>query len=533
MKLFSHLYCALVLLWALQMALPSQAADADELESLRETTQRLIQLMVEQGVLTQEKADALLAEAKRNREAKAAAAKEEAKTSAVQDEGKTAAKASPKDQNIVRVPLIPETVKNEIREQVKQEVLTQAKTERWGEPGAIPEWLDRIKLDGDIRLRLQADRFGKSNETPETLKLNGIDVKNSTENRQRLRLRGRLGLQAKLTDKLSANFRIATGSLDDPVSTNVTQGNYNNRFTVAMDRAYLQYRPNSWLTITGGRVPNPWLHTDLVWDEDLNFDGLHANVRHRMFRDSVTGFLTIGAFPIQNVDSSNTNRAKSKWLYGVQGGAEWVQSSRASYKFGLGLYDFKNIQGKPNLTLGSNSQDDTAPQFRQKGNSVFNVDNDGNPDTNRYGLAAKFRELNLTAMADFAAFDPIHIVVAADYVKNIGYDQSEIRDRTGFDIESKTKGYQARVTVGMPVIQNKYDWNTYFAYKYLERDAVVDAFSESDFRLGGTDSKGYIVGGNYGLDKNFWLSAKWLSADAIHGPTFSVDVFQVDLNARF
>ena len=508
----------------------SVAGDKEELETLRETTLRLIQLMVDQGMMTQEKANELIQEAKLAAEKTAAE-----KTAAEQKEAKTPEVVKGKDGKpvpIVRVPLVPETVKDEIREQIKQEVLVQAKAERWGEPGANPEWLDRIKIDGDLRLRMQADRFDKSNTSPQSLQLNGINVNNSTKDRQRLRIRGRIGLQAKVNEKFGAQFRLATGSADDPVSTNATQGNYGNRYTVAIDRAYLYYQPKPWIRVVGGRMPNPWLHTDLVWDEDLNFDGIYATARRNLFKDNITGFMTAGVFPIQDVESSDANRGKSKWLYGIQGGVEWVQSPRASYKFGIALYDFKNLEGKPN-SLNSTAQNDTSPQFRQKGNSLVDIDNDGNPSTQRLALASKFREVNLTATADFAAFDPIHVLVALDYVKNIGFDRAEINSRTGSNFEEKTTGYQARVTLGMPAIEKRSDWNSYFGYKYLQRDAVVDAFTESDFRLGGTDSKGYYIGGNYGLDKNIWLSAKWLSANAIDGPKFSVDVLQFDLNARF
>ena len=62
---------------------------------------------------------------------------------------------------------------------------------------------------------------------------------------------------------------------------------------------------------------------------------------------------------------------------------------------------------------------------------------------------------------------------------------------------------------------------------------MLDAFSYSDFRLGGTNSKGYFIGGLYGVDRNSWLSAKWLSADEIDGEPFGVDVLQVDFNAKF
>jgi hypothetical protein len=65
------------------------------------------------------------------------------------------------------------------------------------------------------------------------------------------------------------------------------------------------------------------------------------------------------------------------------------------------------------------------------------------------------------------------------------------------------------------------------------RDAVLDAFTDSDFHLGGTNAKGWFIGGNYGLMKNVWLTGRWLTADVITGPPYGVDVLQVDINTQF
>ncbi len=50
---------------------------------------------------------------------------------------------------------------------------------------------------------------------------------------------------------------------------------------------------------------------------------------------------------------------------------------------------------------------------------------------------------------------------------------------------------------------------------------------------GATNLKGYTIGGNLGLSNNVWLTARYMSANAIAGPPFAVDIVQVDLNARF
>jgi hypothetical protein len=77
------------------------------------------------------------------------------------------------------------------------------------------------------------------------------------------------------------------------------------------------------------------------------------------------------------------------------------------------------------------------------------------------------------------------------------------------------------------------DWQLSLAYRHLEADAVLDAFTDGDFHLGGTNNKGYILGAQYGLGKNSWLSARWLSSNEITGLPLAVNVFQLYLNAKF
>jgi hypothetical protein len=91
----------------------------------------------------------------------------------------------------------------------------------------------------------------------------------------------------------------------------------------------------------------------------------------------------------------------------------------------------------------------------------------------------------------------------------------------------------ARITVGYPKVGNLWEWNVYTAYKYLESDATVDAFTDPDFGLGGTNLKGYIVGGRLGLGANVWAQLKWMSANSTAGSPFAVDVLQLDINGKF
>jgi hypothetical protein len=130
--------------------------------------------------------------------------------------------------------------------------------------------------------------------------------------------------------------------------------------------------------------------------------------------------------------------------------------------------------------------------------------------------------------------------LTADYVKNIGFDAIDIFKRTGARLEEETDGYQLRLDVGHNSFNGSAgseikpkDWSILLGYKYIEADAVLDAFTDSDFHLGGTDAKGWLLGANYAVDKNAWLSTRYFSADSITGLPLSIDVLLLDFNAKF
>jgi hypothetical protein len=90
-----------------------------------------------------------------------------------------------------------------------------------------------------------------------------------------------------------------------------------------------------------------------------------------------------------------------------------------------------------------------------------------------------------------------------------------------------------KVEVGKPEVAARWDWNVSLAYKYIESDSVLASLNDPDFHLGGTNAKGYILAGNLGLARNAWITMRWLSSTQVTGPPYAVDVYQIDLNARF
>jgi hypothetical protein len=484
----------------------------------------------------------------------------------------------------VRVTYVPDFVKDEIRQQVRnelrdevvKEVKVHARNEQWGVPAALPDWVNRFKLSGDFRVRFEDQFYAQDNQefsyfnwpvinSKGGLSSAGDDVfLNTTTDRQRYRIRLRLGLDAQIAENFKAGVRLATSNDRSPISINQTLGQYGKQYEVALDRAFLQYdfvdgKGTEWFTLWAGRFGNPWLSTDNLHDPDLSFEGFAGTFRlpigdspalaQDYFRsgpqyrqinmgstkpDSV--FLTLGAFPLQEV----ALESQDKWLMGAQTGFDWLFGKDVRVKAGIAYYDYKNIVAQPN-DLNSRLNDWTAPVFFTKGNSLAVIRNPSNDPagcaaseiTCLVGLASDFNIVDAMIAIDYGGFGENHVMLTANYSENVGFDEEEIFVRTGERIEPRTKAYQVRLDVGRPEVAKFGDWSTFLAYKYLERDSVLDAATDSNFHLSGTDAKGWMAGVVYGLAKNTWANVRWLSADEIDNAPLGIDVLMVDLNARF
>jgi hypothetical protein len=159
-----------------------------------------------------------------------------------------------------------------------------------------------------------------------------------------------------------------------------------------------------------------------------------------------------------------------------------------------------------------------------------------------WGLASKFHVLNLSGSLDLGYFGSTHIIVSGDWVKNLGFDANEIAARTGFQVNRNVEGWVSSVQVGWPAMDRQYAWNGFIGYRTVQRDATVDAFTEQDFHLGGTDAKGYFMGGRFAFQKNTYLVLRWYSAKAIQGVEragyngtlpYAIDVGQLDVQTAF
>jgi hypothetical protein len=535
----------LVLAPALQAA--DSTSEKESLDVLRNTVVNLLQSLVDRGVLTREQAETMVKQAQEKAASDALAA--QAKSQAEQKEEETA----------VRVPYVPQIVKDEISKQVEEQVkpqvvadvVNEAKLEKWGVPAALPEWLSRTRLYGDVTFRGQADFMAADNSYDQILNYQAINTAggiaktadpflNTTENSDRFRLRARLGLEATLTSNWSAGIRLSSGSLTDPGSASQTLGTYGGRYTVGLDEAYIRWdalptgQPG-WMSAIGGRFADPWFTpTELVYARDLTFEGVAGtwrfNLTDAIDPDRSQIYVSTGAFPMLD---QPTAPAENKWLVGAQLGTKlrWAGGQQHLQIAGA-YYDFLNVTGKENAP-DSTLLNYTAPAFIRTGNTYFDIANSTDPTVNLYALAAHFRLIDLAAAYQLA-LGKHALLLNAEAVRNVGYNEVAVEALAQQTMpKPEDIGYVAEIGYGDPVLSGRWDWMVRFGYRYVRRDALLDAWTDADFHEGGTNTEGYIIRTDLGLAPDVWLRLRYMSGNEIDGPRYGLDILQLDLNTRF
>jgi hypothetical protein len=549
-----------------------------------EQTVKLIQLLIQKGILTNSQAGALL------KETSTPARPRRGRATAPLASATDTETVPPARQGEIRVTYVPQFVRRQIADEVRAQVLDETRQEGWAAPDALPEWTKRFKLYGDFRTRYDRDSFDRGNYT-QFINFAGLNngsafdannygagsnaqsnppFLNTETDRDRVRVRARLGVQAIVDDGLVADFRVSTGSDQGPVTPNQTLGQPGDfsKFAAYIDRANLTYTGVPGLTLSVGRFADPFFATDLMFYSELGFDGLAAEYGHSVSK-TVSLFGTAGVFPILNTafDFSTNSDTKSgsanAYLLAIQGGGEWRVRPDLLARLGVGFFDFTGVQGavsapcNPPQGTGAAyicNTDDTRLLFQQLGNTVYpirsivNVPGAANPvNPQYYGLASKFAVLEVHPRVEVTSYHPFDIAIEGEYLKNLAYNRSAILDHgpvqgpvgpannlgnNGY-YQGGDTAFMIKATVGDLVIHKRWQWNVSAAYKYLQTDSTLDSINDSDFHLGGTNAEGTVLSGSLGVARDTLVSLRWFSAQTISGPQDGNTVVQLDLQSSF
>lgn len=354
-----------------------------------------------------------------------------------------------------------------------------AKTEALDKAGKKSSWADRIAWKGDFRYRYE-----------------NIDAERS-DTRERNRVRARAQITAKPADDLEIGIGIASGG-DDPVSTNQTLGGGGSTKDVRLDLAYFKWHVKPGVTLTGGKIKNPWYRPGghpLLWDGDLRPEGVALTY------DADNYFVTTGI----NFLQSDTRAGNHRISYGIQGG-----------------YTAKLGSGK--LTAGVSYFD-----YGTRGREVFFGDADeffGNSFTcadfatlSGCEYLNDYEEVELFAQLD-TRLGERPLTLFADYVQNRDVDDLD----TAWAVGAKLGKASAPNT-----------WELAWIYQDLEADALFGLVTDSDFGGGGTDVRGHVFKGGWAINKKWKISFTYFlnERNMDRGIEEDYDRLQIDTAFKF
>ncbi len=396
-------------------------------------------------------------------------------------------------QKLVEKGVLSSSEAQEIRTETNEEIAKQDKEKQEDykklAKDTLPAWVQNTKLKGDFRLRYQ------------------LDKDKGQEDENRARIRARFGLDTKVNDQVKAGIGIATGKLSDPRSTNVTLGldssstnNPGSFKDITLDYAYGQYTPFNWLTLTGGKFKNPlWQPNDLIWDGDLNPEGVAAQLSYKL-SPQLELFMNDLFFTLfeSRTDTSDA------FMAAFQPGFNYSFTNNLSLKAAAAFYLFNSVEGQAKFTK-------QATNTLVGSNYQYNYDSI-NPS------------LELGLKKPFSGFVP-YTGLFADYIYNTTNPAS---GKDGFDFGLK---------LGNEKIEDKGQWQTKLLYAKLGKDAFLDIFPDSDRYNGKTNMKSYEAIFEYGLGKNTSLGLDYYYAESLtansNGSYLPQQVLQVDWNLKF
>lgn len=344
----------------------------------------------------------------------------------------------------------------EIETAQKQQGESVKKLESAG-PAAVPDalkWMENLRFYGDFRYRHEQ-----------------IDGENVNQ-RDRHRIRARVGLKAKINEEWNFDLRLASGSDEATSSNQDLDGGFSSK-DFWLDRAYLTFKPASiqGLSVLAGKMSNPFLTVggnQLMWDSDLNPEGIAVKYTATL-SESVGMFVNGGGMWVEE-RSSDTDTS----LWGIQGGLDYALADNSTLTGGAGYFKYGNIQGKPAIGafLGNTSQ-----------GGLYAYD---------YELVELFGEYAST-------LGDVPVSLYGDYVVNTA---SGVNGDTAWLVGAT---YNKASAPG--------DWQIGYEYRDIERDAVLGRFNDSDFIGGGTHGKGHKFNFTYALAKNVTTGATYFLND--------------------
>jgi len=353
--------------------------------------------------------------------------------------------------------------------------------------------LSRFRIAGDVRLRSDSIFQNYSGCA-------------ACFDRDRVRIRLRLGLEGKLGEDFIGGIYVASGAnisgtatLADPTSTNETLATFFERKAIGFDRGYIIYQPQTakWIKLTGGKFAYDWEHTDLTFDPDLNPEGFTEKLSFDFGNPVVKNFSVEAMQLLFNevaVRVLNWN------------GADPIAQATFPVLPCASATSTGCIQNPLTPPVGTPLPPPLTPALRSLApsnimtNATFIA---GTGASQRRAFVSGFEYADLiwdnTILTPWPRF-PWH--VTAEYEQNLR------ARRSVFAPSKQNKGYWFDTNVGVQKQRN----DLQFGYNWMriEQDAVISQFNESELRaptnvLENRVYVNWLLRGNTTASFNWWL----------------------------
>jgi Putative porin len=368
----------------------------------------------------------------------------------------------------------------------------------------LPDAIKSMELYGDIRLRYE-DRIASSNAR--VTNATGGVLSSGDYDRQRWRYALRLGVRGDVADDFFYGIRLETSTnarsswvtfADDTANAPSAK----NSDTIGVGQVFVGWRATDWLTLQGGKMPNPLYTSPMVWDPDIAPEGFAERFNFKL-NDSFSAFATLGQFQYLDVSTPSTNNSdvtigkQNLMIFAWEVGGAYKFAEDKSLKAGVNYYTYSgghagsaltgNFTGQPTATATGN--------FNNTGNaSQVGTDN---LEVVEIPFEFKFPMLNHAAM------------LYGNVAKNLkGKDRATAAGLSAFD--DQDKAFQAGFSFGSanlpygtgqgPVYGSsakKGTWETRFYFQRVEAFALDPNLMDSDFFEGRTNMQGWFVAGAY------------------------------------
>lgn len=385
-----------------------------------------------------------------------------------------------------------------------------------------------ISFSGDVRVRAEPFFGGPTDES--------LD-------RTRARVRARFNAFADLGSQFRAGISLASGDVNDPVSTNATLTGFYTRKPIALDQAFVEFNPKDFrpLTLTAGKFRYPWFNTELTWDKDLNPEGAAESLGFKLDTPVLKRIAFVGfQLPFAEIagTSSTDKRIGQQITYGGQIQTTWALGSHITLGAYSGFYDFRGADAIAVALSRASSKNPQTPfvgllplnssspvqnsMYVTNATTVITVNGTAYPtgvtSVTNAQFGSKFALFDSLAKIDIdTGRSRLPLSFIGDYVQNTeacanlpnivappaNTATQTFKQTLNAPCNShQRRGYWAEGRVGR--LQEKNDFQFGYTRIVIEREAVLGNFNYSEIRQG-TNVTQHRVDAFYQLDKSVQL----------------------------